>query len=210
MDELNAKQVPLIELLSRIPPDSRLAVDDGPHSTRYYSVGALCHQAAAELKQAQAPVTSETSDGYHTFRELYEFRKAYNAALFNELAANGKCLVHKSLRHHDGELCFGGGWFIVVAILSEGQISNHYELADWDLFRVPAVDKALFEFDGHTGADVIKRLCAHKPQGTRPLSDNQIRDLMPLDNCWQYEVGDDEAISFARKIENSHGIGEVK
>ena len=24
------------------------------------------------------------SDGYHTFDELYEFRKMYNAALFNE------------------------------------------------------------------------------------------------------------------------------
>ena len=26
------------------------------------------------------------SDGYHTFDELYEFRKVYNAALFNEWA----------------------------------------------------------------------------------------------------------------------------
>ena len=24
------------------------------------------------------------SDGYHTFKELYEFRKLYNAAFFNE------------------------------------------------------------------------------------------------------------------------------
>lgn len=27
---------------------------------------------------------AELSDGYHTFDELYEFRKMYNAALFNE------------------------------------------------------------------------------------------------------------------------------
>ena len=26
----------------------------------------------------------DLSDGYHTFNELYEFRKIYNAALFNE------------------------------------------------------------------------------------------------------------------------------
>ncbi len=26
----------------------------------------------------------DCSDGYHTFKELYEFRKQYNATLFNE------------------------------------------------------------------------------------------------------------------------------
>lgn len=110
-------------------------------------------------KTEQEPVIDgNTSDGYHTFNELYEFRKAYNIALFNEWAANGKCFVHKSWRHNDGELCFGGGWFIVVAVLPQGQISNHYEAKDWDLFHIQETEKALFEFDGHTGADVIERL----------------------------------------------------
>ena len=43
------------------------------------------------------------SDGYHTFGELYDFRKLYNAVLFNEWAAQGKYKVHKSLRHSDGK-----------------------------------------------------------------------------------------------------------
>lgn len=100
------------------------------------------------------------SDKYHTFDELYEFRKTYNAALFNEWAKFDipKYNVHKSIRHHDGEYCFGGGWFIVVALLPTGQISNHYELKDWDLFKIPAKDKALFEFDGHTPNDVLNRI----------------------------------------------------
>ena len=130
----------------------------------------------------------EVSDGYHTFNELYEFRKVYNAALFNEWAIaynksvkgyegtdknklhpeiqlflknlKPKYNVHKSWKHFDGELCFGGGWFIVVAILPTGQISNHYEAKDWDLFKIPETKKALFEFDGHTPQDVIKRLKA--------------------------------------------------
>ena len=42
--------------------------------------------------------------------------------------------------------------------ISLGQISNHYEAKDWDLFKIPIVDKAKYEFDGHTGEDVIKRL----------------------------------------------------
>ena len=105
-------------------------------------------------------ITENTSDGYHTFKELYEFRKAYNVALFNEWGKFDIPYydVHKSWKHNDGELCFGGGWFIVVAVLPTGQISNHYEAKDWDLFKIPEVEKAKYEFDGHTGQDVINRL----------------------------------------------------
>ena len=100
----------------------------------------------------------DVSDGYHTFNELYEFRKVYNAALFNAWHQQGKYDVHKSLRHHDGSDCFGGGWFIVCALLPSGQISNHYRVEDWDLFKIPAFDVARFEFDGHTPKHVIDRL----------------------------------------------------
>lgn len=98
------------------------------------------------------------SDGYHTFEELYEFRKIYNALLFNEWAKNGKYEVYKSKKHFDGEKCFDGNWFIVVAILPSGQISNHYEMKDWDLFQIPEYDKSKYEFDGHTSQDVLERL----------------------------------------------------
>ncbi|MDE1997975.1 MAG: DUF4406 domain-containing protein [Burkholderiales bacterium] len=122
------------------------------------------------LQGGDAGIDGNTSDGYHTFNELYEFRKAYNAALFNEWASSGKCNVHKSWRHHDGELCFGGGWFIVVAVLPDGQISNHYEANDWDLFTVPESERALFEFDGHTGSDVISRLKLYTAQPAAPAT----------------------------------------
>jgi hypothetical protein len=125
--------------------------------------------------QEPVAIDGNTSDGYHTFNELYEFRKAYNAALFNEWAVGGKCSVHKSWRHHDGELCFGGGWFIVVAVLPQGQISNHYEAKDWDLFAVPEVERVLFEFDGHTGADVVTRLKDYAaPSAPVPLTDEMV------------------------------------
>jgi hypothetical protein len=128
---------------------------------------------AKEMEKEQSEVTENTSDGYHTFKELYEFRKAYNVALFNEwglqketywenIRTTPKYNVHKSWRHNDGELCFGGGWFIVVAVLPTGQISNHYKAEDWDLFQIPETEKALFEFDGHTTEDVIERLLSIK------------------------------------------------
>lgn len=122
----------------------------------------------------------EYSDGYHTFNELYEFRKMYNAVLFNEWGKNymsriksinnkeivtldlvlPKYDVHKSWRHSNGELCFGGGWFIVVAMLPTGMISNHYKAEDWELFKIPSEEKAKYEYDFHTSQDVIKRLGA--------------------------------------------------
>lgn len=96
----------------------------------------------------------EVSDGYHTFNELYYYRMLYNAAFFNLLP---KEWVHKSKRHHTGEECFGGGWFIVMANLPTGQISNHYELKDWDLFKVPEKEFA-DEWDGHTPQEAADRL----------------------------------------------------
>lgn len=107
-------------------------------------------------------ITGQTSDGYHTFDELYRFRLLYNAALFRSWSGfqnkpSGVFDVHKSWRHHDGEECFGGGWFIVMATLPTGQISNHYEAGDWDLFDIPERERA-DEWDGHTAADVAQRL----------------------------------------------------
>ncbi len=104
---------------------------------------------------------SEISDGFHSFDELYHYRMLYNAAFFNSL--EGKYEVHKSYRHADGELCFGGGWFIVMANLPTGQVSNHYRIKDWNLFNIPERWKA-DEWDGHTPVEAANRLyrfCLH-------------------------------------------------
>ena len=111
-----------------------------------------------ELIRASESV-GELRDGYHSFNELYRFRMLYNAALFNEWARQGKYDVHRSTSHYEGDECFGGGWFIVVAQLPTGQISNHYELIYWDLFNeVPAVDKAKHPWDRHNPKDVEARM----------------------------------------------------
>lgn len=116
-----------------------------------------------EIKREALKVTGETSDGYHTFNELYAFRKVFNAGLFNEWSEKGLYKVHKSKKHSDGEECFGGGWFIVTATLPTGQISNHYELGDWDLFQCEEREKADV-WDGHTPQDVLTRLTAYLTQ----------------------------------------------
>lgn len=110
--------------------------------------------------------SGEASDGYHTFNELYDYRMLYNAAFFNKLAyydnqTGGSWKVeydvHKSKKHSDGENCFGGGWFIVMAELPAGQISNHYEMKYWDLFKIPEKEKANV-WDGHTPKEAADRL----------------------------------------------------
>lgn len=104
------------------------------------------------------------SDGYHTFDELYDFRKLLNANLFSDWFKQGLYDVHKSEKHSDGQLCFGGGWFIVVAMTPEGQISFHYEMTDWDLFHCESREIPA-DFDGHTAEDVRLRLTALLKRG---------------------------------------------
>lgn len=108
----------------------------------------------AQKKQEFDP--GEMSDGFHTLNELYEARMLYHAHAVSNWEAAGIPVV-KSVRHSNGELCFGGGWFIVVAELPGGQISQHYRMADWDLFDCYAVDIPP-EFDGHTTQDTHQRL----------------------------------------------------
>lgn len=129
--------------------------------TEYENCGGVNSKTGA-LQEVQELIESlqeeqdmgEVSDGYHTFNELYYYRMLYNAAFFNLLP---KGWAHKSKRHHTGEECFGGGWFIVMANLPTGQISNHYELKDWDLFQIPEKEFA-DEWDGHTPQEAAERL----------------------------------------------------
>lgn len=114
--------------------------------------------------QQGSEINGSTSDGYHTFDELYEFRMLYHAAFVNMVEKLDPWRIShvttvKSWKHSDGELCFGGGWFIVVTETAKGQISNHYEEQHWNLFKVPEVDLPP-EFDGHSASDVLVRLRA--------------------------------------------------
>lgn len=142
------KLIAEIERFSATEYDGNTLGDDVANSALDFVI----KEIIPSLQQEQD--MGEVSDGYHTFNELYYYRMLYNAAFFNLLP---KEWVHKSKRHHNGEECFGGGWFIVMANLPTGQISNHYELKDWDLFKVPEKEFA-DEWDGHTPQEAADRL----------------------------------------------------
>ncbi|MBQ6350369.1 MAG: hypothetical protein IJI42_05510 [Methanobrevibacter sp.] len=103
-------------------------------------------------------IVSLLNEQQELIEELYDFRLTYNALLFNEWAENQKYEVYKSRRHGDGELCFDGEYFIVVAQLPTGQVTNHYHIRHWDMFKINEYEKVKEDFDGHTPSDVIERL----------------------------------------------------
>jgi len=107
------------------------------------------------------------SDGFHSFKELYAYRVGLTAVLFNRLYETPELdfNVHKSWKHHDGQLCFGGGWFIVTVNLDGNgpkkgdQLSFHYEDRYWDMFKCDERETG-DEWDGHTPAQALERLMA--------------------------------------------------
>ncbi|MCR5811385.1 MAG: DUF551 domain-containing protein [Lachnospiraceae bacterium] len=95
----------------------------------------------------------EVSDGYHTFNGLYYQRMV----LFAALVKQNKDKSWKSLWHEDGELCFGGGWFIVGIDTPSGSYTYHYEDNFWSMFDCQELPVAK-HWDGHTEKDVTRLL----------------------------------------------------
>lgn len=95
----------------------------------------------------------ELSDGFHTFNSLYYQR----AILFATIVNTYKELAWKSKKHEDGQVCFGGGWFIVGIDTPKGSYTYHYEMEYWDLFDCKELPRAK-HWDGHTDEDVTRLL----------------------------------------------------
>jgi len=95
----------------------------------------------------------DVSDGFHTFRQLYYQRMM----LFATIVKQNKGRAWKSLRHEDGELCFGGGWFIVGIDTPEGSYTYHYEDNYFSLFDCKELERGK-HWDGHTEKDVTRLL----------------------------------------------------
>lgn len=104
----------------------------------------------------------DVSDGFHTFRQLYYQRMM----LFAAIVKQNKDKAWKSLRHEDGELCFGGGWFIVGIDTPEGSYTYHYEDNYFSLFDCEELERSK-HWDGHTEKDVTRLLSLPSAQSQR-------------------------------------------
>lgn len=106
--------------------------------------------------------TSDVSDGYHTFGELYDHRIALFQLACRYIADNdtlygGSKSVWKSKFHSDGSTF--EGWFVMGINYKPGeQVTYHLPISEWgNCWYAVELEKAP-EFDGHTSADVLKRL----------------------------------------------------
>lgn len=107
---------------------------------------------AAWNRRAEPAITGETSDGYHTFNELYHHR----AVLFSVICNSQKSMAWKSRLHNDGTMY--DGMFIVGINTPDGQATYHYDIDPyWEMFCVPELPQAP-KWDGHTPAQAIERL----------------------------------------------------
>lgn len=151
-------------------------------------------ECLADLIEPQ-PVTGKTSDGYHTFDELYDHR----AKLFSVIVRDYRGRAWKSLLHHDGTMY--DGMFIVGIETPDGQATYHYDVDPyWSMFDCEVLERAP-EWDGHTPQQAIDRIAA-----LRPVCDREallgIADIME-GSTFEYD-GDDGAVrdfaSFAEGI----------
>ena len=122
--------------------------------------------ALAQLEEYYKP-NGDTSDGYHTFNELYEHR----IALFIALMKSHPKISWRANNHEDGTMF--NGWFIAGMHLSSGDISYHLPINKWELLDntgIATTNKAP-KWDGHTPQDVIKRLNSIKLTPLEPIDE---------------------------------------
>lgn len=96
----------------------------------------------------------ETSDGYHTFNELYEHR----SLLFINLMRSNPMISWRANNHHDGSGF--DGWFVAGIHLPTGDITYHLPSEMWELLDYSGImtSNRAPEWDGHTSKDVALRL----------------------------------------------------
>lgn len=115
------------------------------------------------MREELTKIDGNTSDGYHTFNELYEHRITLFIALCNKMtflihSMDGRG-VWRSKKHSDGELAFGGDWFVLGINKEKGkQITYHLPIEKWDDTQFAETLETAPEYDGHTPDDVLERL----------------------------------------------------
>lgn len=112
---------------------------------------------SAEGSEFKVPCdVGKTSDGYHSFDDLYEHRHA----LFLALQQAYPEIAWKSYKHHDDKNIEGPsweGWFIAGLQLPTGQITYHLPDRLWDACKAKELEFAP-EWDRHMSNDVVDRL----------------------------------------------------
>lgn len=169
-------------------------------------IGGVCKDMEAQAvqiaeleQQLSEKITGETSDGYHTFNELYHHR----AVLFSVICRCFPERSWKSRKHHDGTMY--PGMFIVGIETDNGQATYHYDIEPyWDMFPVKELEQAP-EWDGHTPQEAIERI--GKMQ-IRPFAELESAIRRCCRNCWANHASDATQCRLCGLKEALEGAGE--
>ncbi len=158
-------------------------------------------------------MSTDTSDGYHTFGELYEHRHA----LFIALARSNRDLAWRSRKHEDGTMF--AGMFIAGLQLPTGDISYHLPDKCWDALDCATTYEQAPAWDGHTSDEVVARLLTFKSRQVVPTASDTFPSSttpsgIPIgwfgeDGEWAVSFGHLDKSEFADAVTEYQGRGDL-
>jgi hypothetical protein len=110
-----------------------------------------------EGSAGRPPVDENTSDGYHTFAELYAHRNALWIALCGTMQELERGITWRAKKQQDGKE-FKGYFLLGISKRAGLQITYHLPDAFWNKCEFAETLDVAPPYDGHTGPDVLKRL----------------------------------------------------
>lgn len=166
-----------------------------------YIAHSKCLKAMNNLPEAV--IYGSTSDGFHTFDELYYHR----AVLFSVIVSAYPQLCWKSRNHNDGTMF--ENMFIVGINTPEGPATYHYHNDLWNLFKCKVLQKAP-EWDGHTSQQAIQRISSlHPPDSATVLTYYDALEQSLHEGAVWFESPATETSFYARVYESISSNGKV-
>jgi hypothetical protein len=113
--------------------------------------------AQGQLNLLQYDQRENISDGYHTFKELYDHRIALWMVVLSKYKDDPQAKIYNRLKHNHGSF-FDGYFLSLLVIDSNIQISYHLPLKFWQKVAGQKFDRSPIEYDGHTAQNCVDRL----------------------------------------------------
>lgn len=165
-----------------------------------YIAHSKCLKAMNNLPEVA--IDGSTSDGFHTFDELY-----HRAVLFSIIVSAYLPLCWKSRKHSDGTMF--DNMFIVGINTPEGPVNYHYHNDLWDLFKCKIIRKAPV-CDDHTSQQAIQRIASlQKPDFAKVLTYYDALEQTKHEGAVWFESPATEKPFYARVYESVSSRGKV-
>lgn len=119
-------------------------------------------QAIADQWEKSLVITKDTSDGFHTFRELYMHRMALTLGLAVELSNLHPNNAWRSMHHHpdDGPM-FEDSFIVGIQLTPAKVFTYHYNVRYWYLFSDIETMEHAPKWDGATPNDTVEFLLSY-------------------------------------------------